>query len=445
MVAIQSGLTLRLRSSLAMLAIGLLALVIAPAASAAEFGAAWSEVGTDALPVAIGFHTSLTFDDQIWVIGGSIGGVIQEKVYSSSDGETWAEVGTDALPAARAQHCSVVFDHKMWVIGGQDGTSTQDNVYSSSDGATWVEVGTDALPTNLSQANCMVASDKIYVIGGSNAGTDSVETVYSSPDGATWTEEGTNALPVGVRGGEALFFNGAFYLIAGNDDGALLDTVYRSPDAITWTQVGTLPEVRYTHRAIAAGGQIWVIGGFDSTLTAQETVFSSVDGETWVTVGDDPLDAAINNHSLAFFNGKIWATGDGQKVFSTDDIIGAEQLQGPEEQITGFSNEISQLDQSGDTATSDLPILKIAAAEEAATGWPLVEFTVTIAILCLALILGFLMSRLAPDHKVLTGLVILAVVAVGFVVGREAIPWYVFLAAAGVIFGLVSLGSRIQG
>src|SRR5208337_1232019 len=99
---------------------------------------------TDATMIA-GFparygHTSVVFNNKMWVIAGYNGGVPLNDIWSSSDGATWTQVtGTTIFPA-RYQHTSILYNNQMWVIGGTDNVNFYRDVWSSSDGATWTQV-----------------------------------------------------------------------------------------------------------------------------------------------------------------------------------------------------------------------------------------------------------------------------------------------------------------
>ena len=68
-------------------------------------------------------HTSVAFDDKLWMIGGyggysGINHIYLHHSWHSADGVTWQQVSATENWSARAGHTSVVFDDKLWVIGG---------------------------------------------------------------------------------------------------------------------------------------------------------------------------------------------------------------------------------------------------------------------------------------------------------------------------------------
>ncbi len=85
-------------------------------------------------------HSSLSFIQQMWVIGGKNSNGYLNDVRYSSDGKTWT-LAASAPFSPRADHASVVFNNNMWVIGGQGGGS---DVWHSSDGKSWSQATTVA-------------------------------------------------------------------------------------------------------------------------------------------------------------------------------------------------------------------------------------------------------------------------------------------------------------
>ncbi len=63
-------------------------------------------------------HSSVVFDNKIWVIGGSFSPNPLNDVWSSTDGITWTEETASAEWGARISHRSVVFNNKIWRTGG---------------------------------------------------------------------------------------------------------------------------------------------------------------------------------------------------------------------------------------------------------------------------------------------------------------------------------------
>ena len=91
-----------------------------------EDGINWSEVSAAAAWSGRRFHTSVVHNDKIYVMGGQISsssgsaGRTSDMWYSSNGGVDWMEHASDVLWDARATHSSVVFNDHIYVIGGDD-------------------------------------------------------------------------------------------------------------------------------------------------------------------------------------------------------------------------------------------------------------------------------------------------------------------------------------
>lgn len=67
-------------------------------------------------------HSSVSFNDDIWVLNGyQDTGTMWHDIWSSSDGVSWACQGTSVpYPMSSNMGC-VVFDDKIWLLSGRDG------------------------------------------------------------------------------------------------------------------------------------------------------------------------------------------------------------------------------------------------------------------------------------------------------------------------------------
>ena len=97
----------------------------------AATGVDWTQATSAAGWSARFSHTSVVFDNKIWVMGGPI----YHDVWYSTNGVNWTRATSAAGWSARRLHTSVVFDYKMWVMGGYDssGNYKNDVWYSTSD------------------------------------------------------------------------------------------------------------------------------------------------------------------------------------------------------------------------------------------------------------------------------------------------------------------------
>ena len=95
-------------------------------------GAIWTQSTASAAFKARYYHTTVVYDNKMWVIGGYGAGYLND-VWYSSDGVTWTQSTASAAFKARRAHTSVVYDNKMWVIGGYGGGFLNDVWYSSDE------------------------------------------------------------------------------------------------------------------------------------------------------------------------------------------------------------------------------------------------------------------------------------------------------------------------
>ena len=114
-------------------------------------------------------HTSVVFDNKIWVIGGNSAGTNNHNdVWYSEDGVEWKNATMNAAFTPRYGHTSVVFDGKIWVIGGYDSSNALNEVWYSDNGIDWFEVGNTPKFTPRFYHTSIVHNNKVWVVGGYN-------------------------------------------------------------------------------------------------------------------------------------------------------------------------------------------------------------------------------------------------------------------------------------
>ena len=204
-------------------------------------------------------HTSLSFKDKLWVLGGAFwveggdeldtatggeewkglkkGGPFEwhpvNMVLSSDQGSDW-DLVTYAPWANRDSHSSVVFDSKMWVMGGyiQEASAPVpvNDVWRSEDGVTWSEV-TPAAPWSPRAGHASVVLDgKIWVLGG-NTAQGPVNDIWCSKDGVQWMRV-TDQAPWSPRSKHScVVHQDKLWLAGGFASGWLLDVWVYEPDA----------------------------------------------------------------------------------------------------------------------------------------------------------------------------------------------------------------------
>ncbi|HEY9072115.1 MAG TPA: Ig-like domain-containing protein [Candidatus Ozemobacteraceae bacterium] len=274
-------------------------------------GTIWTQLlpsdftATDRFGVRRG-HATVSFNDRLWVIGGSDGFTLLNDVWSSADGVTWRQelAHTDTPDTTqfggRTNHACAVFNGRIWLTGGYIDTGTgldvTDDVWSSADGVTWRLESASAEYWARGDHQMLVFDNKLWILSGQTYDTDGRETLlgdtWVSTDGITWTERGmtTAYFPrrlaaAGVIG-NAMFIWGGYGTDAAGAAGPRHD-IWRSTNGDQWILVTNAAP--FAARSGAAhtvlDGTAWLIGGygigpsgFDDTLN---DVWSSRDGVTW--------------------------------------------------------------------------------------------------------------------------------------------------------------------
>jgi len=275
-------------------------------------------------------HSSVVFDNKMWVIGG-LTGALKNDVWNSSDGITWKEATSSAVFSKRYSHSSVVFNNKMWVIGGTIGGGGLNDVYNSSDGITWnVAKASAEFPKRYSHSS-VVYDNKIWVIGGNDAAT--MNDVWSSPNGIDWIQATAAAAFPARYMHSSVVYDDKIWVIGGlSGGGAVLSDVWYSADGVTWTEaipVRTL-QSREGHTSVISGSKIWVIGGFGWNVTEGADTNSNA---TWSfqsspvagftadkTSGSPPLTITFTDTSSGYPASYSWDFGDGGSSTSQNPV-----------------------------------------------------------------------------------------------------------------------------
>ena len=251
-------------------------------------------------------HTSLVYDNKIWVIGGeTLNGSLSynNDIWNSLDGINWNLVSNEADFGKRAYHTSVVHDNKMWVIGGYDGQSALADVWYSEDGVNWIQTTSSAAFGNRANHSSIVFNNKMWVIGGSG------NAIYNSDDGIEWINVNANMQFVNRYYAVCKVFKNKILLIGGFENEYRND-VFQSEDGITWMQLNPNAafEGRGRHACIVAEDKIYLMGGYNSGYYPTD-VWASSDGAVWEEVISNAPFSSRANPTLENFSGKIWLVG----------------------------------------------------------------------------------------------------------------------------------------
>ena len=233
-------------------------------------GITWTQAtGSAQFPARFG-HTSVVFDNKMWVIGG-YGGVYPgdcfNDVWYSTDGITWTQATGSAQFPARHGHTSVVYNNKMWVIGGGFSNNWpyyKNDVWYSADGVTWTQATASAQFPIRSGHTSVVFNNKMWVIGGDYLFGVTWKDIWYSTDGVIWTRAIDYAGFPEREGHTSVVYNGKMWVIGGHNSSDLsLNDVWYSFDGIIWTQATASADFpfRYHHTSVVYNNKMWVIGG----------------------------------------------------------------------------------------------------------------------------------------------------------------------------------------
>jgi len=267
-------------------------------------------------------HSTVIFDERLWVIGGENSTRYFSDVWYSDDGITWTQATANAAFGRRCGHKSVVFDDRMWVIGGRDDATRKplSDVWYSSDGVTWTRATEDATFAPRWDFGIVVFDEKMWVLGGTQDGILHNDVWYSS-DGVTWKRAVTHAGFTPRMEPSAAVFDNRIWVTGGFDWRTHFNDIWMSPDGKQWTQVSSpasFPPRRYQSME-TADGKLWVIGGYDGK-NALNDLWYTTDGVTWQPAKTEKPFPARWGFTTAVFRNKIWiiAGTSGNDVWYAD-------------------------------------------------------------------------------------------------------------------------------
>lgn len=207
---------------------------------------------------------------------------------SNAEAQTCGWEARAPMPTARFAHSSVTVNGKIYAIGGASNLEDPRAEVEVYDPATDTWEARAAMPAAAAYFGLDAIDRRIYRVGGVEVGglTDRL-TAYDI-DTDTWTD--LEPLPVTAAYVTATALDGKLYAVGGatedGDDIVLLSSVHRyDPVADEWTAVAPLPRPRSAHRAAAASGKLYIVGGQEdvSALTNKVSVYDPAT-DTWSDV-----------------------------------------------------------------------------------------------------------------------------------------------------------------
>ena len=272
----------------------------------------------------------------MWIFGGWFNSFAAppRDVWSSRDGKTWTEVTGEAPWLHSDLPMSISFKNQMWMMGGWyngrlEGHSASSAVWSSKDGVKWTQVTPKAGWSPRIAAAIVEFRGRMWILGGTEdyyfGDQRSLKNdVWSSSDGQTWTKATDNAGWSPRAYHQAVAHDGRIWIFGGGNyvpNYEAKNDVWSSEDGIHWTQViETAPwPARLWFSAATYRGRMWVLGGWSkSPETNHGDVWYSKDGRNWTQLKANVSWKERHEHSVFVFRDKLWVAGGHAKPLSSE-------------------------------------------------------------------------------------------------------------------------------
>ena len=288
-------------------------------------------------------HTSLVFDDKMWIIGGKGDGEIPKNdVRYSYNGISWHTATASADFPARFGHASAVFQGKMWVVGGRmydpddhdemwdpkhdhdvqdDVYSELNDVWSSSDGKTWDLVTTNANFTPRNNHTLTSFDGWLWLIGGtSNDQSGAIccgySDVWKSDNGSDWEKVYDFGFSSSRLAHAAIAVSKDIVIIGGeNHSGS--GSIRHTQDGYIWSTAVSAPIFgnRFGHGLVHDGEYLWLTEGSAGSTheKADNDLWYTKNGTQWFQAGVTKQFPTRKYHTSVFFKNRIWViNGKGQ-------------------------------------------------------------------------------------------------------------------------------------
>ncbi|MCM8806244.1 MAG: FG-GAP-like repeat-containing protein [Candidatus Omnitrophica bacterium] len=275
----------------------------------------WTSVSNSIPGSSTIYHSTVIFNNKIWLLGGYQGSYRSNSIWYSSDGTNWTQVSTSNCWSPRIGHVSFVFNNKIWVIGGYDATGYLNDVWYSSDGITWTQATTNAPWQKRYNFAGLVFDGKMWIFGGKGA-NGWLNDVWYSTNGTNWTQATSSAMWQVREGHAAVVFDNKMWIIGGYQ-GPMNNSasdVWYSTNGSTWTPAtqSAVWSPRYMHSAVVFDNRIWMIGGIikdgSGWINPTNEVWYSYDGIYWSLFNNASWQPRYG-HTGFVFNNKIWIFG----------------------------------------------------------------------------------------------------------------------------------------
>ena len=289
-------------------------------------------------------HTSVVFGGKIWVLGGSkeFNRNVDYKngVYYSSNGVNWQRSTAESNWSARSAHSSVVFDNKIWVLGGEQiGTISVNDVYfayatgdylsASGSGSILGGERSTTINIKLLDDDILELTDETFDIIISNPLNATIDvssnhnqaTASILAETASWTKASENAAWPARWLHTSVVLDDKIWVLGGYDNIKNKKDIWYSSNGINWSEVTTsnIWSARSSHTSVVFDDKMWVLGGRDNQGNKND-VWESSNGTDWQQASTNNIWSARSNHTSVSFKGEIWMLGGRDNQGNKNDI-----------------------------------------------------------------------------------------------------------------------------
>jgi hypothetical protein len=346
-------------------------------------GVDWTQELSNAAFAPTTGQTAATFDGKMWVMGGYTARGYSGEIWYSSNGADWERVPPSPFTdqwTPRTDHTSLVFDDKLWVLGGVGGCGNSCGIVAySSDGHSWtISSQSNQYSTPFNSPSIVeryghssaVFNGEMWVLGGTveqpYGGLRRTSDVYHSADGKRWTYESAPWSP--RRYHSSVVFDDKLWVFGGFMDSAESDVWYTS-DGKHWERAPNAPwPARFNTIAVTYDGKLWVMGGFvyDEGKSSSDMWFTE-DGMSWELYSLAEW-LPRSGSSAIVFNETLWLLGgSSEEKLLKAGFAGKLEVPAvcdpgtwmPEElpaSITGFVRNISVENEKGSCPAQGCPV-----------------------------------------------------------------------------------------
>ena len=276
------------------------------------------------------------------VVTNDVGDVYSDPISFRTATIPWSK-NTDANWGRRTGFGSFTFNNRIWVLGGSEFVSIRpgnryNDIWSTADGNSWQQVSINGNSWSRRRfMGALVHNNEMWIIGGDNnifgnEGNFDLNDVWKSSDGGVNWEQLSNlrlspnselrarntlkAFPTVSYGGYLWGFGGA-QLYYPND---AANYIIRTLTGSNWnvvSSVGTRWGARFWAGAVVYNNSIWVLGGNttsfvnNSSSSGTNDVWRSTNGVNWTLNNRNAPWSARYGLEVRVFKNRIWVMGGG--------------------------------------------------------------------------------------------------------------------------------------